>query len=524
MASRYVVNKKNLYGKKIFLLGTSNLGPVNTPIRAISANHVKSVFGEDGTLLDAYRVIKESDFDCEVTLVKISGIHSELYLDINVPEGEIIKEGFYLKAKYANEIYDNIKVIIDEEALYIYYEGEELGDYTMEYRYNVQDENGEDVLDSDGNKIYKSMYDLAEEINEDARNLNGYVYCYVSCEPSVLANAALVGVNPSINKMNGGNSGLYYNKNMLYNCLSDTYGILEGRNIDIIIPLQCYYDDTFTDVSDYLTEYYDLDREYLTLKIDGEYLSYYKQLLDFCKRQMQFGFLTHGIMGLNTVGDPFIDQDSYYLKLEHFKSVNEDDKSDDKYRQLVSVCVGDLYTTYGTRVYNSYIAYAALVANIKITENTTNKPLPKSFTMFNDFDTRMLAKIRELGYTAFRYSILKKRVVVANGVTTSKDKNFKYLCNIRMCQLAMCYVRELLTSYIGKNINMLIKTRELEQSLIALLNKLVTLKVITGFAINSITNPNTGHILLDLSFKTLYMNESIRAYSGLTAMRYGDDE
>ena len=82
---------------------------------------------------------------------------------------------------------------------------------------------------------------------------------------------------------------------------------------------------------------------------------------------MQFGFLTHGIMGLNTVGDPFIDQDSYYLKLEHFKSVNEDDKSDDKYRQLVSVCVGDLYTTYGTRVYNSYIAYAALVANIKIT-------------------------------------------------------------------------------------------------------------------------------------------------------------
>ena len=177
MASRYVVNKKNLYGKKIFLLGTSNLGPVNTPIRAISANHVKSVFGEDGTLLDAYRVIKESDFDCEVTLVKISGIHSELYLDINVPEGEIIKEGFYLKAKYANEIYDNIKVIIDEEALYIYYEGEELGDYTMEYRYNVQDENGEDVLDSDGNKIYKSMYDLAEEINEDARNLNGYVYC-----------------------------------------------------------------------------------------------------------------------------------------------------------------------------------------------------------------------------------------------------------------------------------------------------------------------------------------------------------
>lgn len=513
----------NLYGKKIFLLGTSNLGPVNTPIKAISASHIKSVFGEEGTLLDAYRTIKETNFDCDVFLVKVTGTHSELYLNVNVPSGEIIANGFYLKAKSANEKYDAIEITIDADALYINYTNDDIGNYTLEYKYQLEDEYGNLVTDKDGNPIFKTIYDLAEEINEDTRNLCSQIYCYANCEPTVMANSALAGVNPRVNRLSGGNTGLYYNKNMLYNCLSDTYAILEGRDIDLILPLEAYFDDTFTDDSNALDEFYDLEREYLSLKIDGTYLSYYKQLLDFCKTQMRFGYLTHGIMGMNLISDPFLDQDAYYYKLEHFKKINEDDKTMDKYKQLISVCVGDLYTTYGTRIYNTYITYAALVASIIITENTTNKPFPDSFTTYVDFDTRMLDKIKDLGFTTFRYSLLKKTVVCANGVTTSDDSNFKYLCNIRMCQLTMCRVRELLMSFIGENINTLINTREIEQSVIVLLNQLMNLKVLSGFGINSITNPNTGHVLLDLSFKTQYMLEKIRAYSGLTTVRYGDE-
>lgn len=516
MANRFNVAESDLYGRKIFLLGTSDLGPLNTPVQAMSPSHVKSVFGEKGTLLDAYRVIKETDYNCDVYLVKVTGVHSELYLDINVPQsGEIIEGGFYIKAKYANEKYDDIKVIIDDDALYIYYNSEELGDYVSEYKYHMEDEDGNPILDKQGRKVYKTLIDLAEEINDDTRALNGEIYCYANCDPFVPSNTALVAVNSSFNTLHGGNSGLYYNKNMMYNCLSDTYGILEGRDIDIIIPLGCYYDDTFTDNQDDLSEYYDLDREYLTLSINDNYLSYYKQLLEFCKIQMRFGMLTNGIMGMNLVKDPFIDEDAYIKKLEHFKKVNEDDELHDKYRQLVSVCVGDIYCTYGTRVYNSYLVYAPLVADLSITENTTNKPIPKSFTMFNDFDTRNLNKIKDLGYTAFRYSILKKRVVVANGVTTSSDESFKYLCNIRMCQLTMCYVNDLLKGFIGKNINTLIQTREIEQKLITLFNSLVAKGILSGFAINSITNPSTGHIMLDMSFKTAYMLENIRAYAGL---------
>ena len=168
--------------------------------------------------------------------------------------------------------------------------------------------------------------------------------------------------------------------------------------------------------------------------------------------------------------------------------------------------------------------YATLIASIQVIQNTTNKPLPDSFTTYNDFDNMMLAKIRELGFTAFRYSILKKSVVVSSGVTTSDDENFKYLSNIRMCQLVMTRVNEVLSEYIGQNINSLIKTNQIENRLIKLLTNLINENVISGFTINSMTVPKMGHLLLDLSFKTIYMTESIRSFAGLAAYTGGSSQ
>lgn len=250
----------NYYAKKIFLLGTADFGPVNIPVKVSSANYVKKVFGENGTLLDAFRVIKESDADCEVFMVKVTGKHSELYLNINLPNSKIEENGLFFKSKYANEIYNYIQIIIHEDALYINYPTSELGNYYLQYKYNETDENGDDILDDNGNLVYKTLYDLAEEINEDTRLMNSEVFCYLSCDPTTMANTALVGVNEQVNTLKGGNSGIYYNKNMIYNCLSDTYNILEGREIDIIVPVECYYDDTFTDDKDALEEYFDLEK------------------------------------------------------------------------------------------------------------------------------------------------------------------------------------------------------------------------------------------------------------------------
>ena len=499
-----VIASKGIYGKKIYLLGTAILGPINTPIKANSISHVVSVFGTQGTLVDAYRIIAETNLDCEVYLVKVTGIHSEAYLNINQPKREIISNGFYLKSKHANEMYNNISILLDSESLFIQYNStnNEEEDYILEYSYNE----------------YLTMHDLAEAINNDTRNLKSDVYCYVNCEPATPTIGALDTVNPVEIKLSGGNSGLYYNKNMFYNCLDDTYSILEGLDIDIILPLNANYDDTFTDNEDDLDEYYNLDREYLTLKDNNEkYLSYYTQLLSFCKKQMRFGFITHGIMGVNLIEDPSLDEEKYLKMLEYMTIQNEQDSFEQKYKHLVSVVVGDLYSVFGVSLSNGYIAYASLVASLDVTENTTNKMLPSTFTLGNVFSSESIERLKELGFTTFRYSVLKKSVVVANGITTSEDEAFKYLCNVRMVQLTMCYVRTLLSSFIGEGLSELIISKQLEQGLKALLEALVKMNIITGYAVNELINPVTGHIFLDLSLRTAYMIEDIRAFSGLAS-------
>ena len=196
---------------------------------------------------------------------------------------------------------------------------------------------------------------------------------------------------------------------------------------------------------------------------------------------------------------------------------NKQDSSNSKYKHLVSVIVGDLYGVYGTSLSNGYIAYAPLVASLSVTENTTNKKLPLTFSIGNIFSNDGIDKLRDLGFTTFRYSPLKKAVVVANGITTSEDEDFKFLCNVRMVQLTMCYVRTLLSSYIGESLSQLITSKQLEKSLKSLLENLVSINIISGYKVNDIINPVTGHIFLDLSLKTAYMIESIRTFSGLAS-------
>ena len=86
-----------------------------------------------------------------------------------------------------------------------------------------------------------------------------------------------------------------------------------------------------------------------------------------------------------------------------------------------------------------------------------------------------------------------------------------------MVQLTMCYVRTLLSSFIGEGLSELIISKQLEQGLQALLESLVKMNIITGYAINELINPVTGHIFLDLSLRTAYMIEDIKAFSGLAS-------
>lgn len=490
-------NEQKYYGKSLYLLGNAEYGPTNQVVKANSMNHVARVFGEQGSLVDAYRYIREANIDCNVYLVKTTGIYSEAYLNVNQLGGSIIQNGLYLKSRYSNEIFNLIEIDIEEEYLGIYYPIE-FGDYYIQYFYDD----------------YPTLVELQFAINNDADYGIGYVECCVYCDELIPTKTALYGVNANSVRLSGGNSGLYYNKNMIYNCLEETYSILEGRPIDIILPLDVYFDDVYTDDEMTYNDYYSDDREYLTLKKDNKYLNYYNQLLKFCVKQLNSGLITNGILGLQLTNDMFVDEDYYLDKLQYFKKINVVDKEVEDLKFLVSVCSCDLYARYGTAIINSSIVYSALCASLSVNTNTTNISIPKYFSLFNTFENEMLQNLSEAGFVSFRFSPLTKEVTVVNGVTTSSHYAYKYFCNVRMVQISMCYINDLLKYFIGDNINDLIESGYLEDCLTTTLDNLVSASVLTGYMINEIANPELGQLYLDLDFKTLYMVEYVKAYTG----------
>lgn len=475
------------------------MGPVNVPILAKSVEHVRSIFGNSGTLFDAYAMIDDSDIQCNVHLIKTAGRHSELYLNVLKDNGEIIENGFYIKSKHANEISNDIEIYLDDNVLTFKYPVK-LGGNTLSYSLSN----------------YNTLHELANAINSDTRLLKGEVWCSAFCEPHISCKFSLAPVNATDLKLTGGDNGIYYNKNMMYNCMTTTYSILEGAPTDIIVPLDSYYDDTLTDDKE-LLENYNFEKDYVTLKSNGQYLSFYKQLLDFCKLQMQSSIITHGVMGMNPLAIPDIDEAFMFKRLDTFNKANELSMEDRNYSHMISVTASEVYGLYGTLVVNSYIAYAVLVASTKISETSTNKRLPSSFILFNIHEQYVLKQISEMGYVCFRNSPLTRNIHVVNGVTKSGHKDLKFLCNVRMIQVVMKNLRISLSKFIGQNVDDLIKSGEINKEMTRLMNDLNENNFVKDFSALNVMKKDEGHLLVDLTFATKYMVENIKSFSGLCA-------
>lgn len=489
-----------LYARNIFLIGTAEKGPVNSPILAKSLEHVRSIFGNQGSLLEAYSIISDTDIPCNVHLCKTSGSHGELYLNVLKDNGDIIENGFYIKSKHANESANDIEIYLDDNVITFTYP-QELGGNTLSYSLNN----------------YNTLHDLANAINEDTKLLKGEVFCFAYCEPHISCKFSLSPVNSTQLKLIGGDSGLHYNKNMLYNCMGTTYSALEGYPTDIIVPLDVFYDDTLTDDIE-LLDSLSFNKDYLTLKSNGEYMSFYKQLVSFCKLQMQSSIISHGVMGMNLTNNYEIDEEELLKTLDVCNTINN--LSDDlkKYSHMVSVVVSDVYALYGTVTTNAYIAYAVLIASTRISETTTNKSLPSSFVLYNVFEQDTLKQISDKGYVCFRNSPVTNNIHVVNGVTKSTHNELKYLCNVRMIQVVMKNVKALLSEYIGRNIEELIESGEINARMSELFSSLYADEFIKDFSALNVIKKDDSHLMVNLSFATRYMLEEIDSYSGLSSV------
>lgn len=500
----------SLHGKHIYLLGSAEFGPTNEPILVKSTVGLYNKFGKHGTLIDAFHALKYTSKDNQVYLVKTTGEHATCYLNVNIQDGEILEDAFTLIASESNEMYNDIEVIVDIDRLTIIFPAE-LKVKQKSYLYSE----------------YPTIEKLANAINKDTKERRSKVYAYYSVDPSIPTAHAFFAVNPTSVFLYGGQCGLNYSKNLLYNCLRNTYNILESHQIDIIVPVDAFLDDIYPDDSEstkyqYNQKYYQSTKDYLAEDFSGKQLSFMDQLINFCITQLNSGIVTSGILGFN----PSYTYQSDYLSeaddiAEMYKACFEYNLAccdNPFYAFLVSAVVGDIQYNKGTIVDNGYLAYAALCSKTIITSGTTNIPISDSVSLYQEFSENVLQDLAKTGIVTFRQSPLYEQPVVYDGITASPEhENLKLYCNVRMIQMCISYINRLFQYYIGFNVTDLIKDRVIESDLNEILSRLEYRGVITSYEYTIVPSYAKGEIKVYLTLMTCYMTKAVQLCSVINA-------
>ena len=505
-----------LHGKRIYLLGSAEFGPTNEPILIKSTVGLYNKFGKQGSLINAFHALKYTNKNNNVYLVKTTGEHATAYLNINIQDGEIIENGFTFASSQSNEVFNDIEFIIDVDKITIIFP-KELNVKNKVYKYQE----------------YPTIDKLASAINKDTKEKKSYIYAYYSVDPTTPTSNAFFPCNPTSVYMYGGQCGLNYSKNLLYNCLNNTYGILESHDIDIIIPVDAFMDDIYPDDSEgtqfqYNMKYYQSTKDYLTEDFTGKKLSYMDQLLQFCLKQLNSGIITTGIIGYNSSYKYW----SKYLSesddiAQMYKACFEYNLSNCEnqfYSYLVSVVAGDIRYNKGTIIDNGYLAYAALCANTIVTSGTTNIPISDAISLYHEFSEDVLKELADTGIVTFRHSPLYNTPVIYDGITASySNENLKLYCNVRMIQMCISFINKLFQHYIGYDMVELIKDKIIIEDLHSILKILSSKGIITSYDFNVAPNYAKNEIKVYLNLMTCYMVKPIQLCSVID-VKFAEEE
>lgn len=498
--------QSTLHGKRIYLLGSAEFGPTNEPILVKSTVGLYNKFGKQGTLIDAFHALKYVSKNNLVYLVKTTGEHATAHFNINIQDGEIIESGFILTSSQSNEIFNDVKIIADINQLTIVFPND-FGIKNKVYKYEE----------------YPTIDRLASAINKDTNQKKSYIYAYYSVDPATPTKHAFFSCNSTETYMYGGQCGLNYSKNLLYNCLDKTYDILESHDIDIIVPIDAFMDDIYPDDAEgaqhqYNMKYYQTTKDYLTEDFTGKKLSFMDQLLQFCLRQLNSGMVTTGIIGYNSSHKFW----SKYLSesddiAEMYKACfdyNLKNCLNPFYAFLVSVVAGDIRYNKGTIIDNGYLAYAALCADTIITSGTTNIPISNTISLHHEFSEKVLRDLADTGIVAFRHSPLYNTPVIYDGVTASPvNENLKLFCNVRMIQMCISYINKLFQFYIGHDMENLIKKKMIVEDLKNIFTVLYRRGIITSYEFDVVPYYAQNEIKVYLNLTTCYMVKAIQLCS-----------
>lgn len=503
------ITQDELHGKKIYLLGSSEYGPTNEPIKVKSTIGLYNKFGKVGTLIDAFHCVKYTTQDNEVYLVKTTGEHAIAYLNVNIIDGEIITNGFILQSSESNECFNDVKIEIDTNSLTIIFPDD----------LNIP----ENRITYDFDK-YPTIELLSSAINKDTRNKRSYINANYSVEPSTRTKDAFYVCNPDIVSLYGGQCGLGYTKNLLYTCLEKTYDMLESIPIDIVIPVDAFIDDIYPDDSEneqwqYNMKYYQSTKDYLTEDTFGNKRSFMNQLIEFCIKQLNFGCVTTGILGFNPINsyttDYLYESDEIADMFVHCLEYNKHICTNPEYSFLVSCVAGDIGYNKNTIIDNGYLAYGAFNASIQVNIGNTNIPISNNIRLYNEFSEEVLSYLASNGIVTFRHSPLYNQVVVYDGITSisREESPLKLYCNLRMIQMCISYLNKLFQFYIGLNLKELIQKKIIDENINSILNILQSREIINDYAYQLEPDYKKGTLTVNLDLLTNYMIKSLKINS-----------
>lgn len=502
---RHQVHESNT--NVLYLLGTAADGPVMEPLKITNEEDLLKAFGTKGSIPNAWTLIKQSDPTCEIFGCKVVGLHSKCHLDFNVIGGEVLEDAIEIAAIGASQVYDQIEVVIGED--YIEF-------------------NSPDVL---GGRSYRYMFSdypvvglLMRRINYDAENGNGLVFMNTDLHPNTELFGGLYPVNPYTQKLYGGYDGVNCSKEELYFGLQDAYDMLESVNISVIVPVDCRFDDLHPD---YLVKNGDgttsacwvPGKQYLNYVGENGPVSYHRQLIDFCKKQIEYGIPTIGIMGFAPIDNLTLkrEQNMFYIYEYIYGTALPNEVGFSKYDptnpsgqdgRYLGIIYGDILYNNGI-IENGYLTVAAMLASSYTNVSLTNMEV-KNVQLATEFTTEELDFLDEKGFTSFRISPLKG-LVISNAVSaTSQNSEYHYLCNTRMTQIFLAKVHEGLQYFVGEIITDLRKDKAIE----AKIDDIIALAKDEGIIKDVIYTVNYDSDSVEIAFdiKALYMIESVKAY------------
>lgn len=497
-------------GKTLYLLGTSEDGPIYQPVRIKNKIHAAQIFGDRnvGTLIKAFEQAYDIDSTISIFLMRISG--KSATLKVEGFHDDRIADILALRSLYGGAKYNSVVVTPEYRAS------------SGEYLLKLSTPSGIIVYNMDN---FSTMEHLVQQINRDCRS--GVHRIQASTSFPQIPVFRLWGHLGGSRNLADGEDGVDISKDDLYIAVDTAYNLLLGTPIDIIVPCGMYFDDVHPTAmygqATYGSGMYANSRDYLTLVDtyqDNKVVSYHEQLIDFCREQLKLGYMSHGVIGIRPIDvvPDNIETDNLYILnlvqatafrdrtgLAEFKNGQWVDKG-----FYVSVFCSEVVVNPDTQQEyfdSGAVTYASLLTGHF--DSTTNLKVPGNFRLRYELSEDELGQLSILGVSAYRDSV-RHGLVVNNGVTAAySDNELHDVANVRMIQITLSYINDAVSSVYDSEIDPGIRRQFLEDLIKDRLADLKTLGVLTGYDYSIDLTKNQGSGVLSLSLQTKYTVDGI---------------